>query len=108
MASHQQGQLEEARQLYERVIADDPGNSHAAYLLSNLHAQQGQWEAAGQRVRDAIAGDPDNALFYDTLGKIETSLKRITEAEAAFRQAIQLERARTRPASVFHFHLPIE
>jgi len=91
IATHQEGRLEEARRLYERVIADDPNNAHAAYLLCNVHAQQGHWDAAERRIKEAIAGEPDNALFYDTLGKIETSLNQTAAAEKAFRKAIQLQ-----------------
>ena len=56
---HQSGQLHRAEPLYRHVIARQPGNFNALFLLGMLHAQQGRLETAAQLFGSAARIKPD-------------------------------------------------
>ena len=88
MAMHQQGQLAQARQMYEQVLAHQPRHAEALHLLGILAAQTGHPEPAVELFRRAIAVQPQHALAHNNLGNALLGLGRALEAVASYDQAI--------------------
>lgn len=91
LALHQNGQLDEARQRYEAVLAAQPEHPEALHLLGALNLQQGNAERAVELIEQAIALSPDNPVYYGNLanalhqtGEDETALQWLDTAVARF------------------------
>jgi len=85
------GRLDQARQLYESVLLDDPCNSTALHAMSVMACKSGRQDEAATLVEKAIAFDPQIPQFHNTYGIILNSLERFEAALAAFQEALELE-----------------
>ena len=88
---HQQGQLIQAKEIYQQVIRAQPGNSDALQLLGTLHRQIGEPELAVQLIGKAIALKPNFAEAYSNRGLALEELKRFEDALADHERAIALK-----------------
>ena len=59
IALHQAGQLGQAAQVYQQVLAQDPSNADALHLLGVLHHQQGNNPRAVELIGRAVALRPN-------------------------------------------------
>jgi Flp pilus assembly protein TadD len=87
---HKVGQLVEAADLYERILAAAPNHHEARRLLGLACFQQGRATDAERLLRAAIASAPENAKAYDNLAVVLHSLRRADEALSASRKAVEL------------------
>jgi predicted O-linked N-acetylglucosamine transferase (SPINDLY family) len=89
-ALHRSGQLDEAARLYGEVLAADPNNLDALFLLGSVHFQRGEFAAALARFDQALAikGDFPDALA--ARGAALSSLERHEEALAAYDKALAI------------------
>lgn len=92
-ALHRAGQLQQARPLYERILADDPDNFGALNLLGTLLRQLGDPDAALRHIDRALAIDARLAGSHNNRGNALHDLKRHEEARAAFERALELDPA---------------
>ncbi len=90
-AAHQAGRLAEAEQHCRTVLATQPDNADAQFLLAGVAAAAGRPAAAIDLLRQAIARDPGRADFHGNLGAILGRLGRLDEAIDCFRAAIRLD-----------------
>jgi len=90
MQLHQQGQLQKARALYERVLKVEPTNVQALHLLGVVAAQTGHHQWAVDLISRAIARHPGDATFHNNRGNSLIELGRIEEALGSFDRAIAL------------------
>ena len=90
-AFHQQGRLQEAITLYQRVLQSDPRNSDALHLLGLLLATVGQPEKAVILLTDAVQIQPSNPAIQTNLGSALSALGRHAEALACYDRAIALQ-----------------
>ncbi|NJD87506.1 MAG: tetratricopeptide repeat protein [Betaproteobacteria bacterium] len=65
---HQAGRLDEARALYEEVLAVDPRNAFATHYLGVLAMQRGDLDTALERLEASAAMRPDLPAFHANLG----------------------------------------
>ena len=91
MELHQSGKLDEAAQLYEQVIKDNPKDLNGLHLLALVRMQMGDGPAAEQLVRRAIKVDDQQPAFFNTLGLSLRRQDRNEEAKEAFRQTLKLD-----------------
>lgn len=91
MTFHRQGNLLEARSLYERVLRSQPEHPEALNFFGILHQQQGQSTQAEQLIRRAIRAAPTYASAHTNLGNVLIVQQRYEDAIAAYRQAIILK-----------------
>jgi predicted TPR repeat methyltransferase len=82
MALHRAGQLDEARRLYERILAIDRDHVTALHFLGVLHHQAGDSALAVATIQRAIDLDPAYADAHNNLGNI---FRETNQLEAAFR-----------------------
>ena len=82
----------ESARILEPVLADDPGNLNAAYLLGLARAGQGRGEDAVELL-SRVAGEVDAAAVHNNLGAALEHAGRMDEAIEAFKRAARLDPA---------------
>ncbi len=88
IAQHQQGQLAQARQTYEAILATDPSNPAVHHYLGLLEHQSGNPLPALQHLQTAVQSDGAEAFYWVNLGNLFKDLQRPQEAEGAYQQAL--------------------
>jgi tetratricopeptide (TPR) repeat protein len=86
-----QNELDKALEQYNKAIAADANLPRAWYLLASLQARMGSYDASiasWQRYMKLVGTD---ASAYANLGFTYDLADRFTDAEAAYRQAIQID-----------------
>ena len=91
LAHHQQGQLEEARVAYERMLALQPGHADALHMLGAMAMQSGKHALAAELISDSVHNNPLNASAHFNLGLAFKELQRHEEAIISFSQAIAIQ-----------------
>ncbi|MCC6395585.1 MAG: tetratricopeptide repeat protein [Bacteroidetes bacterium] len=89
--SHRAGNLEHARQLYERILREAPDHPDALYLMSVVCRQMDRPEEGLRSVRRLLERDPARADGWNSLGNLLRQCRKHTGAEAAFREALRLD-----------------
>jgi tetratricopeptide (TPR) repeat protein len=87
---HQQGRLLEAAQLYQALLAAQPGHLEALHLLGVVAHQQGDHAHAVLLIGRAVAGNPDNAMYHANLAEAYRALGQFDQAVASCRVALRL------------------
>ena len=88
---HQAGRLAEAEKIYRRILAADPRNADALYLLGVVAHQVGLHESAVQLIEQAIRLDASNPHFHNDLGETYSALRRPADALRSFENALAIE-----------------
>ena len=88
---HKQGNFEEARQLYKRVLATYPDHFDALHLSGVVEAQTGNQKGALELIGRAIALNPYDATAYCNYGLACQELGKFDEALISFRRATELK-----------------
>jgi protein O-GlcNAc transferase len=91
LAAHQQGSLEQARALYERVLKLHPNHFDAVHMLGLVAYQQGQLERAAMLIAKALKIDPDAASAHNNYGNVLQDQRKLTSALASYDRAILLD-----------------
>jgi tetratricopeptide (TPR) repeat protein len=84
---HSQGQLDNARTLYEGVLRQFPNDFNVRYHLGLLESQAGDVERAALHFGRAVQANPQNADAQNNLAFTLQQLGRDAEALQAFQQA---------------------
>jgi tetratricopeptide (TPR) repeat protein len=88
--AHQAQRLDEAAQLYRRILSSNPRHVDSLHLLGVLAAQSGRPEQAARLIGEALALSPDFALAHYHNANALRAMGRKPEALAAYRRAIEL------------------
>ena len=84
------GKLDEASELYEKVLSMDPEHAPSCINLGTICYNQRQFLRAEQLYRRATLADSEYALAYFDLGNVLDELQRLPEAIEAYRKAVRL------------------
>ncbi|MGH9675170.1 MAG: tetratricopeptide repeat protein [Bryobacteraceae bacterium] len=97
---HQAGRLEQARQIYQRLLVGTPRNADLLHLLGVIHSEQRQHHDAIDHIRRAIAIAPA-AVYQRNLALALTRLGRDLRETGRIEEALPLleEAARLNPAA---------
>jgi protein O-GlcNAc transferase len=87
---HQAGRLDQAEDLYRRVLSVDPLQPDALHLAGMAALARGRLDEAHRLVSQAVQQKPAEAVFLSDLGVVLESLGRFRDAESAYRRAIEL------------------
>jgi len=87
---HRAGHLDQAGELYEQVLQDQPENPIVLHSLGTLAYQRGQFEAAVDLLGRAVEANCGIAQFHNTLGIALEAVGKPQEAIDAYQQAISL------------------
>ncbi len=94
-AAQQQGRLDQALQIYNRVIASTPNNPAAAATASlsmgNIYMAQKKFENAAQAFQRSTSLNPANAEVHNNLGEALGELKQFVRAIEAFNRAVAID-----------------
>ena len=88
---HQQGQLVKAAQLYERVLASEPRNAQALYLLGTVALQNRQFDRATELLTRAATLNARHVPTLINLGMALSQQGRYDEALSQVDHALRLE-----------------
>jgi tetratricopeptide (TPR) repeat protein/predicted Ser/Thr protein kinase len=81
------GELEKAAQVYELWQQTYPRDVMPNRALGNISSYLGNWGKALEEFREALRLEPNNGANYVNLGIAYTTLNRLDEAEAVYKQA---------------------
>jgi tetratricopeptide (TPR) repeat protein len=87
----QQRKYAKAEAIYWQVLALEPKNSLALFLLGSLELEIGRYDLSQRHLSAAVEGDPKQAVYHATLARAQLALGRHTEAVARFCRAIELD-----------------
>ena len=87
---HQAGQLQAAEQIYRQILAVEPNQPDALHLLGVIRTRSGS-KVAVERIGRAIGLNGNVAVFHGNLGAAHHALRRIPEAIACYRHALELQ-----------------
>ena len=88
---HQAGELAQAQELYEQILAREPTHADALQYFGILCQQRGDSGQAEHLIRQAIAVRPDVAPYHDNLGTVLEQTGQFDAALSAYREAERLE-----------------
>lgn len=94
MQLHGSGRFDEARALYEQVLAAEPDHPDALHLMGLLHAQHDRFDEAHALIARAVALRPGEGMFHNNLGNVAIELGRFDEAEAHYVHALEVDAGR--------------
>ena len=88
---HQAGQLAEAEARYRQLLAREARHPDALHYLGLLAYQRQEYDAAARLIGESIAVKSDDPAARSNYGNALTMLRRLDDAEAAFRSAVALD-----------------
>ena len=88
---HQQGQLQEASQIYERVLQVDPKHFDALHMLGVIADQTKNHQTAVDLIGKAISINSNNPAAYSNQGAALKKLGQFSAAVASYDKAISLK-----------------
>ena len=88
---YRQGEVEEARRLYERALEHDPNQPEARYNLANLLEDLGEIELAIAELRKVCAAAPDFADAHYNLGLMLAQLGGTAQAKQHLERYLELD-----------------
>lgn len=88
---HQAGRLDQARPLYERVLAAAPYHAEALHLLGVLHLQTDNASTAVPLLAGAVQAAPQEAPYHYNLGEALRALGDFEAAAASYRRVLAIE-----------------
>ena len=87
-------ELAAALEQFEAALALDSTYAEASHNIGVLHSLQGQHASARPFLLGAVRHKPDYALAFENLGNNSLALGEYSEAVAAFRRALALDKGR--------------
>jgi tetratricopeptide (TPR) repeat protein len=88
---HQQGRLNKAAVLYDRILRADPRHPDALHLSGLVAHQRGDHHRAHELIAAAIGVKDAQPAFHNSLGTVLLTLDRADEAAACFRRALEID-----------------
>jgi len=87
---HQEGQFEQAKQLYEKILAIDENNISVLHYLGLIFHQLGDSKKAISLLKKSVSLNPDYMLAYNNLGIAYMENNQLDEAIDCYEKALQL------------------
>lgn len=87
---HQTGDLKVSETLYRKVIAEEPDNIDALFLLGTLRSQLKDYKEALLLLNRAIQIKPDQAEIHNNIGGVYKALGMFNDAAASYGKAMLL------------------
>lgn len=85
---HQSGKLQEAAQIYNKIIQTNPYHSDAIHLLGVVANQTGEYATAETLITRAIQITPDSSLYYYNLAKTLKAQGKTEKAISCYQKAV--------------------
>ncbi len=88
---HQEGALDQALEMYLKIIDINPINSDGLYLAGLVHHQKGDNLSASELISKAILIKSDKPEFHNGLGHVYQQLNEHEKAVGSFQKTIELK-----------------
>ncbi len=88
---HTQGNLDEAKHIYEKILEKNPLQSDALHLRGLIKHQKGNHDEAIEDIKKAIEIMPNGALYYNNLGMIYDTLRKKEESIKNLKKALEID-----------------
>ena len=88
---HSAGNLQQAGDIYMKILAVEPENGDANNLLGVLYHQTGNSEKAVELILKAIKNFPERFSYYLNLGVVYEAQRKLQEAKDAYEKALTLD-----------------
>jgi len=88
---HRHGHIDEAEELYRRVLEVDPDQPDALGFLGIVAMHRGRIDEAIELIERALTIEPGNADRYNNLGNVLLAAERVDDALEAYRKSIELD-----------------
>jgi tetratricopeptide (TPR) repeat protein len=85
------GDLVQAERRYRRIVEANPTLQEALCALGSITYRQGKYAEASTWLARAVAGQGADPFLHNSLGAAYRAAGRLVEAEASYRQALQLK-----------------
>jgi protein O-GlcNAc transferase len=86
---HKSGNLDEAENIYRRILDTQPENPDALHLLGVIAYQRKKYEEAEDLIRRAINLNKRTPEFRNNLGNVYLAQKKFDKAEECYRAAVK-------------------
>jgi len=90
-ACHQQGDLQQAAQIYQQLLETEPEHADANHLLGLIAHQSGNHELAVQLVLKAIHKNPSQPMYYDNLAIVLRGMGKLDDAANCYQQVVRIQ-----------------
>ena len=90
LEEHQAGQLDEAAEVYKKILDIDPDHADANHLLGLVARQTKNNKKAVRLISKAIKANPNDAAYHTNLGNALKDLGRLEDAAASYRKSIAI------------------
>ncbi len=87
------GQYDEAIELYNQILADDPEHAEALWGVGLSLMNTGEFDDALEKICQAAELEPQNQLYLLDAGKHYTMLGMYDEAKPFFEKVVELDAA---------------
>ncbi|QTA91412.1 tetratricopeptide repeat protein [Desulfonema magnum] len=88
---HQAGRLQEAEEIYKKILETDPDHSGSLHFLGVLSHQTGQNDRAAELIRRAVRIYPDEPYYHFNLGCVFQAQGKFNDAVSCFQNAVRLK-----------------
>lgn len=88
---HRAGNLAQAEQIYQGVLAGNPDHVEALHFMGVLHHERGESERARASIEHAVALAPDYADAHNNLGNVLKESNQLDGALRAYLRVVELE-----------------
>jgi len=88
---HQACQLDEAEEIYEKILDVDPNHPDALHLLGFIAHQKNRNDVAVNLITKAIQYDPESPFYYNNLGLALKEQGKSNEAIVCYKKALHLD-----------------
>ncbi len=90
VAHHRAGRLDQAEDIYRKILATQSDHFDARHLSGLAAHQRGDHETAIERITEAIQQAPGEALFHINLGNALKALGRLEDAVGSYEEALRM------------------
>jgi len=88
--NHQQGQIENARQIYQQVLTLKPNHFNSLHLTGVIEYQKANYEKSIELYQKAITFNSSNAACFYNLGNAQKELNQLGQALISYDKSIEL------------------
>ena len=89
VAFHQSGNLTQAEEFYQKILAQNSRHPDALQLLGVIAFQRENHDEAERLMSRAVQIEPENPIFLNTLGTVYNAKGKHTKALGCYKKAIQ-------------------
>ncbi len=88
---HQSGQLQKAREIYQKILEINPDHCDSLHLLGVIANQAGNNDMAVKLIGRAIKINPKEPIYYNNIGNAFKAQGNLKQAVFNYQKALELK-----------------